>query len=142
MGVFATVFFAIVVLGIIAAFSVYWSTIYSVYWAAVTKEADKNGNKSVTEDTLSGEYDGMNDMVSGVRRLRSLLLSRFPEGETKRFNIVFNDLEWAARNNRIDREKFARLPGLLRTALADGEIDFRENEFILDNIEASIIIND
>lgn len=138
LGLILAILFSLAVVSIIA--------LYGVYWAALNKEDIETvktsggvGTTGVGKFEMEPEVRPTGTTESGVRRLRSLLLSRLPEGETVRFTRVFDELEIAAREGRIDKTRFDAFPDILKIALADGEIDFDEHEILLDNLEASII---
>ncbi len=139
-------------LGLILAmlFSLFFLSIiglYGVYWSALNKENIGQARDS-NEDIIDSTRDVLADTglyveentESGVKRLRSLLLSRLPSRtEPERFTRVFNRLERAEDENRIDRDRFELFPEILKMALSDGEIDYEELELLLDNLELSII---
>jgi len=67
------------------------------------------------------------------------LLTRLPEGETERFRRVFDSLEIAEAEGRIDKSRFDLIPEILKMVLRDGQIDYDEHELLLDNLEATIL---
>ncbi|RKZ30432.1 hypothetical protein DRQ36_05505 [bacterium] len=116
---------------------------YVVYWYALPEEGVNSArnipDEEPAENRIEDGYSEKNDLLTGVQRLRAALLSKLPEGETSRFTLVFNRLETAAVENRIDHERFRQLPTILRNALDDGKIVDDELGTILDFLELSII---
>jgi hypothetical protein len=120
--------------------------LYGIYWAALNKNprvnADGRGNETISiADTgkIIPKISGTTNSESGVKRLRSLLLTRLPEGETERFRRVFDSLEIAEAEGRIDKSRFDLIPEILKMVLRDGQIDYNEHELLLDNLEATIL---
>jgi len=118
--------------------------LYGMYWVTTNKEklAQRDSIDTVVQVTHNSGVNYQSSSVtteSGVNRLRFLLLSRLEEGETERFRMVFDQLEIAEREGRIDKYRFELIPDILKIAMADGKIDFNEHELILDNLEKTII---
>lgn len=138
LGLILAVLIGLVIISIFA--------LYGVYWTALKKDrrvsVDGRGNETpVVADSGRSlpKIGGTTNNESGVKRLRSLLLSRLPEGETDRFRRVFDSLEIAEAEDRINKSRFDLFPEILKLVLRDGQIDYEEHEFLLDNLEASII---
>lgn len=77
--------------------------------------------------------------VERIRRIRLALSKRLSMVESSRFRDVFDSVELAADENRIDEEHFGLFPDKLKKALADGNISDSELDDILDILERSVI---
>jgi len=136
LGLLLVVLFSLAVVSMLA--------IYGMYWAVSNNDmvSERDAVDTVVQVRRADGDDFAATAVSSeseVKRLRSLLLSRLPEGETERFQVVFNELEIAEREGRIDKYRFELIPDILKISMADGRIDFNEHELILDNLEKTII---
>lgn len=136
LGLLLVVLFSLAIVSMLA--------IYGMYWAVSNNDmvSQRDSADTVVQVRRAGGDDFAATAVtseSGVKRLRSLLLSRLEEGETERFRLVFDQLEIAEREGRIDKYRFELIPDILKIAMADGKIDFSEHELILDNLEKTII---
>jgi len=120
--------------------------LYATYWISAKKNRKSEPVGQIQKDTITvyvpepePETPEPDDLANGIIKIRSLLLSRLIDGETPRFHDVFDRLEVAAKDNRIDRNRMALFPEILKMALIDNEIDSEELDLLLDNLESSII---
>ncbi|GEM_PF-2124639 len=141
-GVLLAVLLVIIVIALLAAYSLYWITLHKdkvekkdLY----LRENEGDGLEEPRVPTTLGQQIPETELVLSIRKLRSTLLTKFSKGETYRFTTVFNKLELAASENRIDQTRLQKLPEMLRLVLEDGEIQPDEMETILDALEWAII---
>jgi len=126
-----SVFFSIVVMGFLMA--------YGLYWASLNKS-----DRTVVSEAPSGQLPSENlypesSSVDQIRRIRFSISRKLVGREPERFRMVFNELERAASENRIDKDRLANFASLLKNHLQDGRIDEDEIYELLDALELSII---